>query len=71
MRTIPGAAPRSMKTNPNSAAARERAAKARAVAIEVMQRDLDLKYGKDKAPKVLDRDATAADIRQLTEGIGK
>jgi virulence factor Mce-like protein len=71
LRTIPGAAPRSIKTNPNSAAAKERAAKARAVAIEVMQRDLDLKYGKDKAPKVLDRDATAADVRRLTEGIGK
>ncbi len=71
LRTIPGGPPQSRNANAGSPAARERAAKARAVAIEVMQRQLNAEYGKGKAPKVLDRDATAADIKRLTETIGK
>ena len=70
LRTIPGGAPRRINANPNSKAARDRYEKSREVAIEVMQRDLDNQYGA-KAPKVLDRDATATDIKRLTETIGK
>jgi ABC-type transporter Mla subunit MlaD len=69
LRTRPGGPPQRVATNPSSPAARERAAKARAVAIEVMQRQLDKEFGKGRAPKVLDRDATLSDVKPLTEGI--
>ena len=70
LRTIPGGPPARVNTKPNSEAAKKRTEKARGVAIEIMQRKLDRELG-SKAPKVLDKDATAADIQRLTQGIGK
>ncbi len=61
LRTTPGQLASSGRANPNSAAVRERTAKARAVAIEVLQRQLDAELGA-KAPKVLDRDAKVSDL---------
>jgi len=69
LETIPGASPPTIGTRPGSKAAKARSAKARGVAIEIMQRKLDRQMG-SKAPKVLDRDATAADLK-LSRGIGR
>ena len=68
LRTRVGAGPQRVETNPNSAAVKERTAKAQAVAVEVMNRRMRAALG-DKAPKVADRAATVADIKQLTDGI--
>ncbi len=66
LRTQAGPGPRKVKTDTTSKAYKEREAKARAVAIEVMNRKMRAALG-DKAPRVIDRDATAADIAQLRE----
>jgi phospholipid/cholesterol/gamma-HCH transport system substrate-binding protein len=68
LRTQVGAGPQRVDTKPDSPAAKERTAKARAVAVEVMNRQMQATLG-DKAPTVIDRDATVADVKQLTDGI--
>jgi len=68
LRTQQGPGPRKVKTDTSSEAYKEREAKARAVAIEVMNRRMAATLG-DKAPKVVDRDATPADIARLEEAM--
>ena len=51
-----------------SDAYKEREAKARAVAIEVMNRKMRATLG-DKAPTVINRDATPADIAKLKDAM--
>ena len=68
LRTDPGTGPRKVKTDTSSEAYKERDAKARAVAIEVMNRRMRATLG-DKAPTVIDRDATVADIAKLKDAM--
>jgi hypothetical protein len=68
LRTKVGPGPTRVDTKIDSPAVTERTAKARAVAIEVMNRQMRATLG-DKAPQVIDRDATLNDIKTLTNGI--
>ena len=67
LRADVGRAPGPVDTNPGSAAVRERSAKAREVAIAVMNAELKAAGRKER---VLDRDATLADIRRLAQRTG-
>ena len=62
--TNPGAAPRSVRTNPDSKAARERTARARGAAMAMTQ--LQLLASGDRETKVLDRDASAETLEKVT-----
>ena len=64
LRTKQGPGPKKANVKADPQAVAERTEKARAVAIEVMNRRMRQTLG-DKAPKILDRDATAADIDRL------
>jgi hypothetical protein len=69
-RTVAGAPPARVRAaNPSDPRAQARAEKARAVAIDLMRRAL--RRAGDTKTKVLDRDATMADIRSIAQRAGK